>query len=70
MRIMSSQNLNAAAPDLRIILNSPATSYWLRKTIESAMVRDPVDALRDAETLLAVLEERLRETMSYTLIRT
>jgi hypothetical protein len=34
------------------------------------MVRDPVDALRDAETLLAVLEERLRETMSYTLIRT
>ncbi len=67
---MSSQNLNAAAPNLRIILNSPATSYWLRNTIESAMVRDPVDALRDAETLLAVLEERLRETMSYTLIRT
>lgn len=40
------------------ILNSPAVSDWLRRTLASALDRDPVDAAADAEILLAVLRER------------
>jgi hypothetical protein len=37
-------------------LTSPATTYWLRDALKSALSRDPVDALRDAEELVALLQ--------------
>lgn len=40
-------------------LTNPATTYWLRDAIKSALSRDPVDALRDAEELVAFLQDRL-----------
>ena len=36
-----------------------ATSFWLREALEESRRRDPADALRDAELLVAVLAERL-----------
>jgi hypothetical protein len=40
-------------------LTNPATTYWLCDALKSALLRDPVDALRDAEELAALLQDRL-----------
>ncbi len=40
-------------------LADPSTTYWLRDALKSALLRDPVDALRDAEALADLLKERL-----------
>ncbi len=45
------------------VLADPACSYWLRDRIREALERDPLDALRDAETLVAVLEARWRTSV-------
>lgn len=34
----------------------PAASYWLKNAIQSAIARDPVDAINDAELLLEILK--------------
>jgi hypothetical protein len=41
------------------ILNDPATSYWLRDALRSALKRDIVDAANDAEALAELLKARL-----------
>ena len=41
------------------ILADPATSYWLRDAIVSAIERDPFDAERDALVLADLLTRRL-----------
>lgn len=34
------------------IIDSFSSSFWLQKAVEEMSLRDPVDALADAETLL------------------
>lgn len=41
------------------VLADPTTSYWLSDALKSALTRDPLDALRDAEILTLLLSERL-----------
>lgn len=41
------------------ILDDPAASFWLKNALRSALDRDPVDALNDAEVLVVALKERL-----------
>jgi hypothetical protein len=43
------------------ILRDPAASYWLKAALEKSLTRDPVDALADAETLVAALRAHLRD---------
>jgi hypothetical protein len=43
---------------LNTILNDPSASYWLKDALRSALRRDIVDALNDAEALLAILQDR------------
>jgi hypothetical protein len=50
--------------DADTIQNDPASSYWLKNALAGALVRDSVDALRDAETLVRVLRERLAPPMA------
>ena len=45
-------------PKLAAFLVDPSVSYWLRDAIRSALERDCVDALRDAEELVEILKER------------
>ncbi len=45
-------------------LENPATTYWLRDAIKSALQRDPVDALHDAEELAYLLRDRLDQIIS------
>jgi hypothetical protein len=40
----------------RQILNDPSTHFWLKSAIETALTKNPVDAIRDAEILLAILK--------------
>ena len=42
----------------------PSCSYWLRDRLRECQERDPLDALRDAETLVAILEERWQELVA------
>jgi hypothetical protein len=41
-----------------IILQSPGTTHWMRTSLQSALLRDPLDALHDAETLATALRMR------------
>ena len=51
------------APKPDDILANPATSDWLKAALESAVARDPIDALNDALVLAATLEDRLRDVL-------
>jgi hypothetical protein len=42
------------------VLADPSTSFWLKSTVQTALDRDPVDALNDALVLAAILDARLR----------
>jgi hypothetical protein len=41
------------------VLADPAASDWLKRSLLSALKRDPVDAISDAEALLLVLRRRV-----------
>jgi hypothetical protein len=40
------------------ILSGPGTSHWLKNALTTALDRDPVDAVNDAELLTMVLGHR------------
>lgn len=52
-----------AVPEVREVLADPAASYWLRQSLETALERDPVDALNDALVLASVLDAQLRAAL-------
>ena len=56
-RVFGSSICGDAMNMIRRILESPCASYWLKNAVQTASQRDIVDALRDAETLLAALQE-------------
>ena len=45
------------------LLERRDVSFWLKKAIKENLVRDPVDALNDAEILLEVLKKRCSEAL-------
>lgn len=46
------------------ILENASISFWLRSTFKLAIRRDPVDALQDAEMLVAALRSRSLDAYS------
>lgn len=52
------------------VLSDPACSYWLNARIVDTMKRDPLDALRDAETLVAILNDRVRHLFDSSRVAT
>jgi hypothetical protein len=52
------QNVNERIDD---ILKDPATSYWLKESLTTALQRDPVDASEDADLLAEVLDEQAKD---------
>tara|TARA_R110002074_G_scaffold106430_1_gene229832 strand:- start:24 stop:245 length:222 start_codon:yes stop_codon:yes gene_type:complete len=44
------------------ILESPASSAWLKSALRALNSRDPIDAISDVETLHEIAEQRLNET--------
>jgi hypothetical protein len=45
------------------VLTDLASSNWLKDSLESALERDPVDALNDALLLASVLDAQLRAVL-------
>ena len=50
------------------IMNGYATTFWLKRTLASALERDPVDALADAEVLARALREHCDNVLQRTMI--
>lgn len=53
--------------EIRQILSGPGTSHWLKNALTTALDRDPVDAVNDAELLTLILVHRvdkINEAMS------
>ncbi len=48
------------SPNVQSVMADRTTSEWLKLALESALQRDPADALNDTLLLAGLLEERLR----------
>lgn len=44
--------------EIQTVIMDPSTSNWLRTALRSALERDPVDSVNDAETLNMYLARR------------
>ncbi|HXJ88913.1 MAG TPA: hypothetical protein VMS18_19000 [Candidatus Binatia bacterium] len=51
-------------PTVAEVLSDPAASLWLRTTLRSALLRDPVDAANDCEFLARLLARRCEQLVS------
>jgi hypothetical protein len=45
------------------ILCDPCSSRWIKAALESALLRDPVDAANDAEVLAQALKRRCEQLL-------
>ena len=68
MVAMSRSNDPGESLDARIrrLFSNEATSYWLRDALTTALQRDCVDAVADAEILLDVLRSRANQALEIT----
>jgi len=48
---------------IALLLVDPSLSYWLKGALRTAVERDPLDVLNDAEALCQVLTERAQEIL-------
>lgn len=51
-------------PGIDEVLADPATSYWLKRALQSSLSRDPVDVARDSDVLARLLGRRCDEILS------
>ena len=51
-------------PQLEEALQDPAASFWLKRALQSALSRDPVDAANDADVLARLLDARCRSLLN------
>lgn len=49
------RHMTTQLPTTEQLLADPSISYWFKSALRSALTRDPVDALLDAELLVRVL---------------
>ena len=50
--------------DILEIMDSNATSFWLKNALRASLRRDPVDAWKDAKRLADILERRMDRTLA------
>jgi hypothetical protein len=53
---------------LKEILSDPSLSYWLKDAFRTAYERDPIDAVRDARSLLKLLGERYIQIVNRNIV--
>lgn len=51
--------MRQADDEILTVIDSPATSPWLREALQSALARDPIAAANDADQLAHLLKGRL-----------
>ena len=47
--------------EIKALLSNPSTSWWLRDTLKTALIRNPTDTANDAEILALILSKRAQE---------
>ena len=47
------------------IFKDPSTSFWLRRALTEALIRDPVDAANDADFLARFLDKRAKAILAH-----
>ena len=53
-----------ASPDARAVLDDPCTSYALKAALNASLMRDPLDALYDAELLRDLCRARAERVLN------
>ena len=61
--LFSASNLPSIDAGIDSMVKHPATSNWLQQALMDAVRRDPLDALKDAEVLVELLELRFNAVM-------
>lgn len=64
-RIAAAVRYGAAHEAIRVAIRSSSTSTWLRRALEGALTRDPIDAANDAQ-VLAKLTDDLADAVTAT----
>lgn len=52
--------------DIDRVRNDPSASFWLKRTLDAALTRDPVDAASDAEILADILKRRAEQLLRWS----
>jgi hypothetical protein len=47
--------------EIKNIIDSPYTSYWLRKAIWDLLAKDPLDARADAKLLFDLMDQKVKD---------
>ena len=50
-----------AREEAALIMQDPATSFWLRGALRALLTRDPIDALSDAQVLAEIMRKYVNE---------
>lgn len=58
---MATDNKDDFSPTIQGILCDACSSRWIKAALESALLRDPVDAANDAEVLAQALKRRCEQ---------
>jgi|TARA_Y100001970_G_C14164171_1_gene820299 hypothetical protein len=45
--------------DVKMILNDPSSSFWLKEAIQNCTGRDPIDVLNDLDILYELTKQRI-----------
>ncbi len=51
-------------PTIDEVLADKASSFWIKNALQSAIMRDPVDAAEDAAFLSALLDKRVKDVLA------
>jgi hypothetical protein len=58
--IRPAETIEEGIPSAQALLQDATSSFWLKSALQTALQRDPVDALNDALVLAATLDAHLR----------
>lgn len=47
---------------IQTVLDDPSMSFWIKRALNELLARDPLDALRDAQLLVDMMQVRLSNT--------
>ncbi len=53
--------------EIKALLSNPSTSWWLREAIKTALIRESLEAAKDAELLACLKSKHAQEKVAQNL---